>query len=148
MQHDPHQQHHTEPGAAHSTHGVASHGLTTLVVPTGRIPCRECRGTVEQQLKANPHVAGVYLDPEHEVAHVQVHEGMVTSQELAELIAGACGERNQVPLPKPEVSSHAHAHATGVPKAAVDHAAMGHGGHGVPAREAAMGHGSHGAHDM
>jgi Cu2+-exporting ATPase len=77
------------------------------------------------------------------VAHVQAHEGMVTAEELAELVACTCGERNPVPLPKPEVSSHAHehtAHAADAGAASMDHAAMGHGAHDMsdPRMAAAM----------
>ena len=128
----------------HDTHqasgpGHGRHGLVTLAVPTGPLPCSECREMVERRLNANPHVSSVHLDPEHQVAHVHVHDGMVTAEELAELVADGCGERNPTPLPKPEVSSHAHAH-TGHPAGAAAAAA--------PMDHAAMGHGAHGAHDM
>jgi Cu2+-exporting ATPase len=114
--------------------------VTTLVVPTGPLPCSECRNRIQQRLRENPHVTGVHLDTEHQVAHVQVHEGVVSAEELADLVACCCGDRNPVPLPKPELSSHAHSHIghAGTPsEPAMDHAAMGHGGHGA-----------HGGHDM
>jgi Cu2+-exporting ATPase len=135
-------------------------GVVTLAVPIGPLPCCECRETVERQLSNNPHVTAVHVDAEHQVAHVQVHEGTVSAEELAELVACCCGERNPTPLPKPEVSSHAHAHtahqatATAAP---VDHAAMGHAGMDQAAMgdattdHAALGHaghGAHGGHDM
>jgi len=119
---------------------TAHHGVTTLAVPTGPLPCAECRDLVEQRLRENPHVTGVHLDAAHQLAHVQVHEGMVSAEELADLVTCCCGERNPVPLPKPEVSSHAHVHtghAGAHSEPTMDHAAMGHGGHGA-----------HGGHDM
>jgi P-type Cu2+ transporter len=143
--------HHAHPSAGPAT---AEHPdrpqLITVTVPTGPLPCRECRDQVEGQLRANPHVSSVHLDAEHRVAHVQVHEGMVTVEELSELAAAACGERNQVALPKPEVSSHAHAHTAhtmpptretaAADHAAMDHAAVGHGAHDMsdPKMAAAM----------
>jgi Cu2+-exporting ATPase len=114
--------------------------MTTLAVPTGPLPCAACRDPVERRLREHPHVAGVHLDAEHQVAHVQVHEGTVSAEELAELVACCRGDRNPVPLPKPEVSAHAHAHtahAAQPVEPAMDHAAMGDGGHGA-----------HGGHDL
>ena len=139
MQHSSHRAHQTEhPAGAHQAgHPSGQRGLVTLEVPTGPLPCCQCRETVQQQLKANPHVASVHLDPEHRLAHVQAHEGMVTAEELAEVIACTCGERNPVPLPKPEVSAHAHEHTARTADGAV-----------APMDHAAMGHGAHGAHDM
>ena len=136
MQHDAHQHHPAEPAG-----GPA---LTTLAVPTGPIPCTECREQVERRLRGNPHVTGVHLDPEHQVAHVQAHEGMVSAAELAELVADACGERSEVPLPKPELSSHAHAHTARPAAAAAGHAAAPVDEHA----EHAPAHAAHGAHDM
>ena len=121
-------------------------GPAMLTVPTGSLACEACITCVEERLRENPHVTGVRVDAPHEVAHVTVHEGMITAEELAELIADACGDRNAVPLPKPQVSSHAHAHTS--QPARVD----GHAGHGAapPAEigHAAMGHGGHVGHDM
>src|SRR5215211_6940250 len=112
--------------------------LTTLTVPTGQLACECCRDQVEQQLRQHPHVQSVHFDWGHQVAHVQVDAGGPTAEELAELVACACGERNPVPLPQPEVSSHAHAHSASA--APMDHAAMGHT---APAEHAGMGHGHH-----
>src|ERR671930_557714 len=138
MQHSSHRAHQTEhPAGAHQAgHPSGQRGLVTLEVPTGPLPCCQCRETVQQQLKANPHVASVHLDPEHRLAHVQAHEGMVTAEELAEVIAYTCGERNPVPLPKPEVSAHAHEH-TARP-ALADHA-----GHGAADTSEHAGHAAH-----
>ncbi len=117
---------------------------TTLAVPTGRIACEGCAAIVEARLRQSPHVLGVHVDAEHQVAHVQVYEGTVTAEELAELVATAYGERTPVPLPTPEVSSHAHAHTAQPALAEMDHAAMGHadgaGGHDMsdPRMAAAM----------
>jgi Cu2+-exporting ATPase len=134
MQHSP-RQHAMSPGSARDHSAPPTHdGVMTLAVPTGRLPCVECRDRVERQLRANPHVAAVHLDAERQVAHVQVHEGMVTAEELSELIACCRGDRNPVPLPKPEVSSHAHAHPghrVEPSEPAMDHAAVGHGAHGA-----------------
>ncbi|MDP8923518.1 MAG: heavy-metal-associated domain-containing protein, partial [Chloroflexota bacterium] len=85
-------------------------GSTTLTVPTGRVACDACVKAVEERLRSNPGVLAVHVDAEQEVAHVTVHPGAFTVEELAEQAAGACGDRNVVPLPKPTVSSHAHAH--------------------------------------
>src|SRR5829696_796277 len=90
---------------------------TTLAVPTGRIACAGCRAIVEERLRRNPHVVAVHVDDAHQLAHVTVHDGAATTAELAELVAGAYGERSPVPLPRPEVSSHAHAHAAHAPAA-------------------------------
>jgi len=104
----------TTPQHAQHAHGSttpnATDGSSTIAVPTGRIACEGCAAIVEQRLRQSPHVLGVHIDAEHQVAHVQVHEGRVTAAELAELVADAYGERAPVPLPKPEVSSHSHAH--------------------------------------
>src|SRR5262249_19536681 len=123
-----------EPGSGgHDRH--AASGTTTLTVPTGRIACAGCRAIVAERLRANPHVLAVHVDDAHQVAHVTVHDGAATAEELAELVAGAYGERSPIPLPKPEVSAHAHAHAP-----AGEHAAMGHGAHDMsdPRMAAAM----------
>jgi len=72
------------------------------------------------------------------VAHVDVRAGTVTAEHLTELVASACGDRNPVPLPAAQVSSHAYAH-TAAP-AAEDHAAVGHG---APADHGGMVHGEH-----
>jgi len=104
-----------------------------LAIPTGPLPCGECREQVERRLRENPHVVSVHLDAEHQVAHVEVHDGTVSAEELADLVACCCGDRNPVPLPKAEVSSHAHAHmahAASPAEPTMDHAAMGHGAHG------------------
>ena len=66
---------------------------------------------------------------------------MVTVGELAELVAGAYGERNPVPLAKPELSSHAHAHVASLPAAAAPAPAAEHAAHAEMAR-------GHGGHDM
>src|SRR3712207_536394 len=126
----PHDAHHGHSMAAPPTtppgHASGGHGPTTLAVATGPLACDACSTCVEEQLRANPHVVDVHVDSKHEVAHVTVHEGMVTADELAETIAVACGDRNVVPLPKPHVSSHAHAHTTR-PRDA--DGAAGHAGH-------------------
>ena len=75
----------------------------TLAIPTGSLACDGCVTCVEERLRENPHVLGVHIDTKPEVAHVTVHEGMVTAEELAETVAAACGDRNVVPLPKPQV---------------------------------------------
>jgi len=93
-----------------STAPDATDGYAMLAVPTGRIACEGCASIVEQRLRQNPHVVGVRVDAEHQVAHVEVHEGRVTAAELADLVAEAYGERAPVPLPQPDVSSHAHTH--------------------------------------
>jgi P-type Cu2+ transporter len=151
------------------THG--DHALATLTVETGSLACEACVTCVEERLGEHPHVVSYHVDSKHEVAHVTIHEGMVAADQLAELIADACGNRNVVALPKPQVSSHVHAHTSppargdghvghGAAPAAtkVDHAAMGHAmpadhaamGHGAPPAmdHAAMGHGGHAGHDM
>src|SRR5215212_3577709 len=167
--HDAHYHGHgtSTPASSPSAQAAASNVLATLTVPTGRLACDACVTCVEDRLRENPHVTVVQVDTKHEVAHVTVHEGMVTAEELAETVAAACGDRNVVPLPKPQVSSHAHVHTTAAPgvdghaghltapsaatgahgghvaAAEVDHAAMGHA---APDGHAAMGHGGHGAH--
>lgn len=114
----------------HSGHPTAA--TATLEIPTGRIVCDGCRAIVEGRLRTHPHVVDVRVDPQGQRAHVQVHEGMATADELAELVAGGYGERNIVPLPKPELSSHAHAHPDG--------RGMAHGVHDMsdPGMAAAM----------
>jgi Cu2+-exporting ATPase len=136
-----HQHHGHQAGTSSST----TPGLVTLRIPTGSLACGECSDRVAEKLRGNAHVAGVHVDAPHEVAHVTVHEGMVTADELAELVADGCGDRNVVPLPKPQVSSHAHAHtsrpsAHDAHTAPSDHAAMDHA---TPSDHAAMGHGGH-----
>ena len=137
-----------------SSHGSAGHppagGIAELAVPIGPIACDECRAIVEARLRRNPFVLGVHVDTAHRVAHVQVHEGMVTTEDLAELVADACGERNPVPLPTPEVSSHGHAHTLKPKKLPTPTAAKNaHAGHapavGAPpvADQVTMGHGGH-----
>jgi hypothetical protein len=133
-----------------------SSGLLTLAVPTGSLDCDGCATCVEERLRENPHVVNAHVDARREVVHVTVHEGMVTTDELAETIAAACGDRNPVPLPKPPVSAHAHAHITHPPdvKGAAGHDShMGsrmpqvdtHAAHGMEAPASAaeqhLGHG-------
>jgi Cu2+-exporting ATPase len=84
---------------------------SVLVVPTGVIACEGCREIVETRLRANPHVREVVVDAQERVARVTVDDSSVRAEDLAELIARAYGERNPVPLPRPEVSTHEHAHA-------------------------------------
>src|SRR5215218_3522262 len=126
--HDAHYHGHgtSTPASSPSAQAAASNVLATLTVPTGRLACDACVTCVEDRLRENPHVTGVQVDTKHEVAHVTVHEGMVTAEELAETVAAACGDRSPVPLPKPQVSSHAHAH-TARPQSA--DASGGHAGH-------------------
>ncbi len=108
------------------------HSRTTLTVPTGPIACDGCREIVEARLRANPHVQQIHIDAKNHQAHVDVDDGSVRVEDLAELIAQAYGERNPVPLPGPEVSTHEHAH--------VDHGGMAHGAHDMsdPGMAAAM----------
>jgi Cu2+-exporting ATPase len=84
---------------------------TRLLVPTGEIACECCRELVETRLRSNEHVREVVVDPRERVARIQVDNASVGALELAELVAQACGERNPVPLPTPELSAHQHAHA-------------------------------------
>jgi len=112
---------------------------TTLVVPTGAIACEGCAAIVEARLRQNPHVLRVHIDAQQRVAHVEVHDGMATAEELAELVAEAYGGRSVVPLPKPEVSSHAHAHAAHVEKGAGAREARAH----EHAAQAGMAHATH-----
>jgi Cu2+-exporting ATPase len=149
------------PSAAPQVQATGGHALATLTVPTGPLACEACTTCVEDRLREHRHVTGVHVDTRHEVAHVTVHEGTVTADQLAELIAEACGDRNVVPIPKPQVSSHAHAH-TSHPSRADGHAARmatslaapdAHVGHAAAPEmdHAAMGHGGHaghGGHDM
>src|SRR5687768_10761667 len=108
MTRTPHDVHHDHgagaPSVPTSAHDAGRHALATLTVPTGHLACEACITCVENRLHENPHVTGVHVDTRHEVAHVTVHEGMVTADQLGELIADACGDRNVVPLPKPQVS--------------------------------------------
>src|SRR5215213_3761748 len=110
--HDAHHHAHADeaPPGAPATQTRGGHAPLPLVVPTGPLDCDGCASCVEERLREHPHVVGVHVDTRHEVAHVTVHEGMVTADELTETIAAACGDRNVVPLPKPQLSSHAHAH--------------------------------------
>jgi Cu2+-exporting ATPase len=89
-------------------------------VETGSLACEACVTCVEDRLRENPHVVSFHVDTQNEVAHVTIHEGMVSADQLAELIRYACGDRSVVPLPKPRVSSHAHAH-TADPSKVVAH---------------------------
>ena len=137
------QQHQSHDHSTHDGHGQASSATATPVmlhIPTGPINCDACKAKIEQQLRANPNVISVEVHPHHQMAMVTVRPDTVSVEELTELAAHACGDRNEVPLPKPEVSSHAHAHTAAPP---MDHAAMGH-----TMDHAAMGHGGHGGHDM
>ena len=85
-----HQPSQTDAGPGHTGHATTTPKLTTLTIPTGSLCACGCRETVDQRLRQHPHVASVHLDTEHQVAHVQVHDGMVTVAELAELVANAC----------------------------------------------------------
>jgi Cu2+-exporting ATPase len=90
------------------------------------------------------------VDARRQAAHVQVHAGLVTAEELAKLVAEAYGGRNPVPLPRSEVSSHAHEHAARAAAGAgavearaherAEHAGMAHAGHDLsdPRLAAAM----------
>jgi len=121
----------------HPSHASA----TTLVILTGAIACEGCAAIVEARLRQNPHVVRVHIDARQQVARVEVHDGMATAEELAELVAEAYGERSVVPLPKPELSSHAHAHAA--------HPQRGVGAKEARAHEHAAKAGmAHAAHDM
>ena len=121
----------------HPSHASA----TTLVILTGAIACEGCAAIVEARLRQNPHVVRVHIDARQQVARVEVHDGMATAEALAELVAEAYGERSVVPLPKPEVSSHAHVH--------VAQPAGGSGAKEARAHEHAAKAGmAHAAHDM
>lgn len=63
-------------------------------MPTGRIACAGCRAIVEERLRLNPHVLGVHVDDARQEAHVTIHRGMVTAEELVELVAGAPGVKD------------------------------------------------------
>src|SRR5688572_29515047 len=82
----------------------------TLLVPTGEVACEGCREIVEAHLRTNPHVREIAIDARDRVARVQVDDPSIRVEELAELVARAYGERNPVPLPSPQVSTHEHAH--------------------------------------
>src|SRR5215217_3725757 len=131
--HDAHRLGHSAeaPAETMSEKHAGGHGQTTLTIPTGALACEACVTCVEDRLRENPHVTGVHVDTKHGVAHVTVHEGMVTAEDLAETVAAACGDRNIVPLPKPQVSSHAHAHIAR-PQNAND--SVGHAGHMASAK--------------
>ncbi|HEX2173183.1 MAG TPA: heavy metal translocating P-type ATPase [Dehalococcoidia bacterium] len=164
-------------GQSHANRPAESGSSTeTLLVPTGAIACDGCRAIVEERLRRHPDVLSVHVDATRQSAHVEVRRGRVTAEELAELVAGAYGDRSVTPLPKAEVSSHAHAH-TARPAAGpregtrlgrarhppaqgrsaadrgeatplgMDHAAMGHGAAGPAAPADAAGKAHHG-HDM
>src|SRR5688500_17684375 len=112
---------------------VETQPITTITVPTGFVACGCCRDTIEKRLRQQPLVRSVRANWEREVVEIDVDDG-TTADELAELVACACGERNPVPLPQPQVSSHAHAHTAGTE--AVAPAAMGET---APAEHAGMG---------
>src|SRR4051794_32521074 len=102
--HDTHQHGHTDGAPPTATEAQGGQALLTLAIPTGSLACDGCVTCVEERLREHPHIVRVHIDAKHEVAHVAVHEGMVTADELTETIATACGNRNPVPLPKPQVS--------------------------------------------
>ena len=145
-----HDAHHQGPNAEASSPTVSTHTsqaqgpsdqrLVTLAVATGALACEGCARCVEERLRTHPQVVGVHMDTSHEVAHVTVHEGMVTVDELAETVAYACGDRSVVPLPKPQVSSHAHTHVAR-PKAG--NGTVGHTGHGAPPTTPSDAHAGH-----
>src|SRR6266542_3643263 len=95
--HDHHQHDHGDGAPASTVPAPAGPTLVTLSVHTGSLACEACVSCVEERLRQNPHVTGVHVNTQHEVAHVTVHGGMVTANELAELIAEGCGDRNVVP---------------------------------------------------
>ena len=70
----------TSHDAHHHGHGAGDHALATLTVPTGALACDVCVTRVEDRLRENPHVTGVHVDARDEVAHVTVHDGMVTAR--------------------------------------------------------------------
>jgi hypothetical protein len=84
-EHPPHHGHH---GASLDSNRHAG-ATTVLTVPTGLIACEGCRAIVEERLWRSPHVLEVHVDAPHRAAHVEVREGTVSADELAELVAGA-----------------------------------------------------------
>jgi copper chaperone CopZ len=74
---------HPLPSHQHPRPPQDAQATTTLAIPTGRIACEGCAAIVERRLRTSPHVLGVHVDAEHQVAHVQVDEGMVTAEALA-----------------------------------------------------------------
>jgi Cu2+-exporting ATPase len=138
------------PSPPHTVGKPDTEAIATLSVPTGRLCCARCAAMIERRLRQNRHVLAVRVDAPHEVARVQVHAGIVSVEELAEIIGDCCGARCPVPLPDAVVSSHHHAHtadpASGAnaPEAlAMEHAERGgmeHAGHDMsdPRMAAAM----------
>ena len=50
--------------------------------------CPECADTVEQALRASPHITSAHLDWAVNQAHVSYHVGMITEDEIGRIIAG------------------------------------------------------------
>ncbi|MBI3964679.1 MAG: copper-translocating P-type ATPase [Chloroflexi bacterium] len=160
------QSHHERTSSDHGTHlgSGATGDPQTLTVTLRQVTCDKCRAVVAERLRRVPHVVDVHLDPQRRVAHVTAPGGAVTVAQLEELVAGACGDRNVVPLPKPEVSSHAHAHVARPARERPAHDDHGQdtrteqsssvheapGGHAAMAPDAHAGHAgmAPGAHDM
>jgi hypothetical protein len=88
---------------AHAGHQGASAapsgGEGTLAVPIDRVFCPCCEDDLDAVIRRFPHVTGVHVDAERMVAHVTVHRGMTTADEIARGIA-ACNYANPVPLPQ------------------------------------------------
>ena len=113
----------------HTTHPAATapaSAAQTFEIALDDVFCPCCQDDLAAAISRLPHVMGVHVDLEHNVAHVNVHAGMVDATTLRAQIEG-CNFRNPVPLPRAEVSSHEGVHHAAAKTAAHGgHEAMGH----------------------
>jgi P-type Cu2+ transporter len=68
---------------AHTAEHTEQHATFTL----DALHCPECADAVEGALRAQRHVTSVHLDWAHNLVHVGYHAGMVTSEEIEQVIA-------------------------------------------------------------
>ena len=111
----------------HAGHGQI-HGAETesLSIPIDRVFCPCCEEDLDAVIGRFPHVVDARVDADSMVAHVTVHRGMTSAEELRERIE-ACNYMNPVPLPQAQVSAHEHVHEAAAKTAAHGgHEAMGH----------------------
>src|SRR5688572_24759726 len=63
---------------AHSTH--EQHGEQTVALKLDGVHCTGCADSIEQALRATPHITGVHLDWAADTVHVTYHAGMITPE--------------------------------------------------------------------
>ena len=69
---------------AHSEHSAQGEQHITLKLEG--MHCTGCADSIEQALRAQPHISGVHIDWASNTAHVSYHSGMISREEIKRLV--------------------------------------------------------------